>query len=225
MNATNAIPPGLRDLLAKLEFFGMIERGKKPCMNDMTFVDARSWYGVYYRSTAGEGRKNMIFQINAIIDDAIKAIMEYQNTEFLPLIVNALSKASRGLSNLTSTYHKRPDTVIQIQVCLMNINLQLDKYKHLINGHPSQIQSVNKMNQKHAQHQSHHQLHQLHQLHHHLQPHLQSILPHPHPHPALKLDPEAETKAETKAEPEAEPEPDADAESQHEEDAEMNLDD
>lgn len=139
MNTFNSIPPGLRDLLAKLEFFGMIERGKKPCMNDMTFVDCKSWYGAYRRSIGGEGRKNMVFQVNAIIDDAIKAISEYQNTEFLPLIVNALAKAGRGINNLTSTYHQRPDTVIQIQVCLMNINLQLEKHKQYINGHPAQI--------------------------------------------------------------------------------------
>lgn len=130
--STNSIPHPLRDLLSKLAYFAMIERGQKPCMNDMTFVDCGSWYGAYKRTMTGEGRKNMLIQINGIIDQAISAIEEYRGTEFFSLLINGLSRAKTGISNLTSTYSNRPDTVAQIQICLANIDLQLNKNKEYL---------------------------------------------------------------------------------------------
>ena len=50
-----SIPASLRDLLTKLEFLAMTEVGYKVCMNDMSFVDGKSWYGAYKRASAGEG--------------------------------------------------------------------------------------------------------------------------------------------------------------------------
>lgn len=43
--SSNAIPEPLRDLLGKLVFLSMIEKNKKPCMHDMTFVRDSSWLG------------------------------------------------------------------------------------------------------------------------------------------------------------------------------------
>ena len=132
---TTSIPPHLYELLAKLEFISVCEKGKKICLNDMTFVDAQSWLGAYKRSRSGEGRKNMIIQLNAVIDDAIASLISYKETEFVPLIVNALCRCKIGLNNLIGTYTGKADTVSRIKTTLVNIDLTLEKYKHMISGH------------------------------------------------------------------------------------------
>jgi len=132
---SNIIPEPLRDLLGKLVFLSMIEKGKKPCMHDMTFVKSNSWSGAVKRALTGEGRKGMIIHINQIIDTAIAAIDEYKDTEFLSLIVNKLALCKVGIENLMTTYQKHPDTVAKIKVCLDNINIQLEKNKLFLQGH------------------------------------------------------------------------------------------
>ncbi len=133
--SSNAIPEPLRDLLGKLVFLSMIEKNKKPCMHDMTFVRDSSWLGALKRSLRGEGRKSMILHIHQIIDLAIASIDEYRDTEFLPLILNRLAEAKVGITNLITTYRRYPDTIAKISVCLDNINIQLEKNKHLLKGH------------------------------------------------------------------------------------------
>jgi hypothetical protein len=142
--STYSIPPPLRDLLSKLAFFAMIERGKKPCVNDMSFVDSGSWFGAYKRWMTNEDRNNMVVQINAIIDQAIMAIDEYRGSEFFPLIINGLAKARQGISHLTSTYSDSPKTVSDIKICLDNIDLQLvrDKQHITISGFRSKSEPV-----------------------------------------------------------------------------------
>ena len=132
--STPSIPPPLRPLLEQLELLSMVEPGYKINWGDRTFVDSTSWLGAYKRSTTGEGRKNLVVQINSIIDQTIDAIKEYLDTEFFTLIINGLARAKTGLLNLATTYQHRPDTVAQLHVSLANIQLQLDKYKHLITG-------------------------------------------------------------------------------------------
>lgn len=140
-----SIPPPLRDLLSKLAFFAMIERGKKPCVNDMSFVDSGSWFGAYKRWMTNEDRNNMVVQINSIIDQAIMAIDEYRGSEFFPLIINGLAKARQGISHLTSTYSDSPKTVSDIKICLDNIDLQLarDKQHVTISGYKPKLEPVN----------------------------------------------------------------------------------
>jgi len=140
---SNTIPEPLRDLLGKLVFLSMIEKGKKPCMHDMTFVKSSSWSGAFKRAMQGEGRKGMIIHITQIIDSAISAIDEYRDTEFLPLIVNKLSMAKVGIENLITTYQRHPDTVAKIKVCIDNINIQLEKNKLFLQGH-TPLTSINK---------------------------------------------------------------------------------
>lgn len=132
--STPSIPPPLRPLLEQLELLSMVETGYKINWGDRTFVDSTSWLGAYKRSTTGEGRKNLVIQINSIIDQTIDAIKEYKDTEFFILIINGLARAKTGLLNLATTYQHRPDTVAQLHVSLANIQLQLDKYKHIIAG-------------------------------------------------------------------------------------------
>jgi hypothetical protein len=134
---TNSIPTTLNDLLVKLKILSMIERGKKINMGSMSFIEANSWLGALTRSLAGEGRKGLMVHLTQIIQYSINAINEYQNTEFCVLIVNHLSQAKIGIQNLTTTYQSDPSIVAQIEVCLSNINLQLEKNSQLLEGHKS----------------------------------------------------------------------------------------
>ena len=134
-NLTNSIPATLNDLLVKLKILSMIERGHKINMGSMTFVDANSWLGSLQRSLSGEGRKGLMIHLNQIIQQAITAINEYQNTEFCKIVVNSLAGAKIGIQNLITTYQNDPSIVAQIEICIANINLQLDKNRPLLEGH------------------------------------------------------------------------------------------
>jgi len=134
-NVTNSIPATLNDLLVKLKILSMIERGKKINMGSMTFVDSSSWWGSFSRSLSGEGRKGLMVHLNQIVQQAITAISEYKDTEFCGLIVNNLAQAKIGIQNLSTTYQDDPSIVAQINVCVSNIDLQLEKNRSLLDGH------------------------------------------------------------------------------------------
>jgi len=135
VNVTNSIPATLNDLLVKLKILSMIERGKKINMGTMTFTDANSWMGAVGRSMSGEGRKGLMVHLNQIIQQSINAINEYQDTEFCKLVVNHLAQAKVGIQSLTTTYQSDPSIVAQLQVCISNIDLQLEKNRNLLEGH------------------------------------------------------------------------------------------
>jgi predicted TIM-barrel fold metal-dependent hydrolase len=101
----------------------------------MTFVDSGSWLGSFQRSLSGEGRKSLMVHLNSIIQQAITAITEYQDTEFCKLIVNHLAQAKIGINNLSTTYQTDANIVAQINVCVANIDLQLEKNRNLLEGH------------------------------------------------------------------------------------------
>lgn len=132
MSSSQSIPTTLSDLLGKLEFLGMINRGKKPCMGDMTFVDGNSLWGALVRAYKGEGHKGMLAHINQIIEQTVEAINEYKDTEFLPIIITALHKAKIGINNLNTTYKDQPAVTSKINVIITNINHQLKKNKYVI---------------------------------------------------------------------------------------------
>ena len=134
-NVTNSIPATLNDLLVKLKILSMIERGKKINMGSMTFVDSSSWWGSFSRSLSGEGRKGLMVHLNQIVQQAITAIGEYKDTEFCGLIVNNLAQAKIGIQNLSTTYQDDPSVVAQINICVSNIDLQLEKNRSLLDGH------------------------------------------------------------------------------------------
>ena len=133
--STNSIPLTLNDLLVKLKIISMIERGQKINMSTMTFIDSSSWIGALQRSIYGEGRKSLMIHLNQIIQQAIGTINEYQDTEFCSIIVNHLSQAKIGIRNLSVTYQGDPSVVAQLDVCISNIDLQLEKNKNLLEGH------------------------------------------------------------------------------------------
>lgn len=126
---SHSIPTTLRDLLSKLEFLSMIKPNQKPCMGDMTFVDATSFWGAVIRAMKGEGNKGMIAHIHQIIEQTIDAIEEYRHGEFLPIILSTLYKAKIGIAHLNTTYKDQPSVVSKINVILANINHQLQNYK------------------------------------------------------------------------------------------------
>lgn len=141
MSAINSIPATLNDLLVKLKILGKIERGNKINMGTMTFTESSSWTGALGRKISGEGRKGLMTHLNQIIQQSINAINEYQDTEFCGLVVNHLAQAKIGIQNLTTTYQSDPNVVSQIEICIANINLQLEKNRSLLDGHQQLIQN------------------------------------------------------------------------------------
>jgi len=134
---TNSIPGPLNDLLVKLKILSMVERGKKINMGSMSFVDSNSWWGSFHRSVSGEGRKSLMAHLNQIVQQAITSISEYKDTEFCKIVVNNLADARVGIQNLVTTYQNDPSIVAQINVCVSNIDLQLEKNRNLLDGHQS----------------------------------------------------------------------------------------
>ena len=132
MSTSHSIPSTLRELLSKLEFLSMIERGQKPCMGDMTFVDGNSFWGAIMRAFKGEGSKGMLAHINQIVEQTVESVEEYKNTEFLSIIITTLHKAKIGIGNLCTTYDGQPAVTSQLKVIIANINHQLRKYKDCI---------------------------------------------------------------------------------------------
>lgn len=145
MSVINSIPATLNDLLVKLRILSMIERGKKINMGTMTFIESSSWLGALNRSISGEGRKGLMLHLNQIIQQSINAINEYRDTEFCAIVVNHLAQAKIGIQNLTTTYQSDPNIIAQIDICVANIDLQLEKNRKLLEGH-QQIYRPDKCN-------------------------------------------------------------------------------
>ena len=134
-NVINLIPVTLNDLLVKLKILSLIERGQKFNVGELNFTNSKSWLGALYRSLHGEGRKSLMLHINQVIQQALNAINEYKDTEFCKIIVNTLAEAKLGINNICETYQNDPNIVSQINVCISNIDLQLEKNSKYLNGH------------------------------------------------------------------------------------------
>jgi len=124
---SNSIPELLGKLLTQLKFLSQIEKGQKPCMNSMSFVDAKSWKGTFIRFFTNEDRHEMMIKISSIIKQTIDDLEKYKNDRFHPIILRSLREARPGISNLADTYSKYPKTLSEIGVCLENIDLQLNE--------------------------------------------------------------------------------------------------
>jgi hypothetical protein len=141
---SESIPPALRNLLTKLEYISMIERGQKPCFSDMTFVHSNSWFGAWKRLFSGENKKNLLFEIEQIIDRTILAIEEYSNKEYMKLLLDNLAKAKVGIENLILTYTEHPETISNLRVHIINIDLTLKKYGYINeNGKVTKPEDIN----------------------------------------------------------------------------------
>jgi hypothetical protein len=135
-SSAESIPPSLRNLLTKLEYISMIQRDQKPCFSDMTFVHSKSWFGSCKRLFSGENRKNLLFEIEQIIDRTILAIEEYTNKDYINLLLENLCKTKNGIENLIITYKDNPDTVSNLKVHIINIDLTLKKHGLKITNNP-----------------------------------------------------------------------------------------
>ena len=141
----NSIPVVLQSLLEDLHFLSQIQRNMKPCCNDRVFVDADGWYQTFYRRYKGESRTTVMSKIEQIVNSAIEAIENQKYNEHLSLTINALYEASNGILNLAYTYDKDPNMKSKINVQMKNINIQLDRFRHLIKGfRPEDV--INEMN-------------------------------------------------------------------------------
>lgn len=109
----------------------MIERGQKPCFSDMTFVHSNSWIGAWKRLISGENKKNLLFEIEQIIDRSILAIEEYSNKDYIKLLIENLAKAKTGIENLILTYTEHPETITNLRVHIINIDLTLKKHGYI----------------------------------------------------------------------------------------------
>lgn len=132
--SSKSIPVDLRDLLVKLEFLSMIKRGYKVNTSTMNFVDSDSWFGSLQRMLQHENRKTTLSYVTSTIDLAIDAIDKYSSSDYIKILINSLATAKLGISELSSTYREDPEIISHIKVCLANIDIQLDKYKHLLRG-------------------------------------------------------------------------------------------
>ena len=133
-----SIPTPLRDILRRLEYLAMIEEGSKPCVNNMTFVDQYSWIGALIRSFNHENAHHTLLSIDNTIEETIKAINDYKNSEFIRLIIDALRRARNGISKLSGTYAGRHDVLASLNVTLSNIDIQLEKNRtYAVTCHPA----------------------------------------------------------------------------------------
>lgn len=132
----SSIPRRLQVLLTKLNFLSQITRGFKPCMSNMTLVDASSWFGAFQRSWQGESRKSLIAAVEQIVSETVEAVNEHADDEFLlRLIINALPEAREGVNSLKVTYRDDPEIIAKVGVQLTSMDLQLEKYRDLIKGY------------------------------------------------------------------------------------------
>jgi hypothetical protein len=130
----NPIPGSLQILLADLDFLSQIGRKMKPCCDNRVLVDAESWSGALYRLYKGENRLGVITKVEQIINSAVEAIENQKYSEHLSLTINSLYNSYHGLNNLLNTYESDPNMKARINVQLKNIDIQLERYRHLIKG-------------------------------------------------------------------------------------------
>jgi hypothetical protein len=134
-----AIPAPLNEILVKLRFLGMIGPGKKLNTVAMSFTNKTSWWGAFKRFINGEDRIGLMTHINQVIDQAIQALTDYQHPTFRRLLINHLAQAKAGIQNLIATYKSDAYKTAELDVTIINIDLQLKEYKHLLHGHDGDL--------------------------------------------------------------------------------------
>jgi hypothetical protein len=134
LQSRHAIPTGLQILLSDLNFLSQIKRDTKPCCGDHILVDSASWYGAFYRFYKGENRENSISKIEQIVTQTIDAIESNKDSDHIKIIINYFSDAREGINALLSVYSHDPKIKAKIKVILDRIDIQLDRFRHLIKG-------------------------------------------------------------------------------------------
>lgn len=133
-----SIPIDLQDLLVKLNFISMIQAGQKLNANTMSFSNNNTYLQMLIasirRTINVEDRNTTLNYLNDTINLTIDAINKYSDSEFLRNIINSLNAARIGISRLEATYQNDPGVISKLRVYLANIDVQLNKYRHLIQG-------------------------------------------------------------------------------------------
>lgn len=136
----HSIPSGLQSLLADLNFLSQIKRNQKPCVSNRVIVDGDTWFGAFYRFMKGENKSNVISKVEQIFSQTMDAIDAHKDSDHIKIIINYAASARDGVANLKETYGEHPDILARINVQLDNIDLQLDRFRHLIKGYKKEVE-------------------------------------------------------------------------------------
>lgn len=128
-----SLPNSLRDILGKLEFIASIGENQKINLLGYTTTNSNSWFGSIWRRFFGESRKDMVNQINTLIELTLKEMIKYQETPFFPLIIETLSNSRQGILNLITTYKTDGYVVAQLDICLKTIEINLESKDEPLN--------------------------------------------------------------------------------------------
>ena len=138
LETRHSIPTGLQILLSDLDFLSQIKRNTKPCYSERVLVDSSSWSGALYRFIKGENRINVVSKIEQIINQTVDAIEAHKNSDHIKIIINYLSDSREGINSLLFVYQNDPDIKARVKVQIDIIDLQLDRFRHLIKGYHSE---------------------------------------------------------------------------------------
>ena len=122
----NTLPNELNDILVKLKFLSLIKREQSVNFATMTIHNVSFWSN-FCSMFYSENTKGMLRSIKTIIEDAIGALNEYKETEYLVVIRDYLSEAQIGLQNLLITYNYDPVVVSNLKVIIDNVSMHLKK--------------------------------------------------------------------------------------------------
>src|SRR3990167_10061675 len=124
-----SLPPDLHELLVKGEIISLIPPDHKFNVKSPSYIPADSLLTSIKRFFYKENSIDMMKDINATVERFIGALKLYEETDFIPQIVDVLNRiAINGLTNLLGTYNDYPIIVGELRVCISNIKLQLRKY-------------------------------------------------------------------------------------------------
>ena len=143
LQTCHAIPTGLQILLSDLNFLSQIKRDTKPCCSDHVLVESDSWYGALYRFYKGENRENSISKIEQIVTQTIDSIESHKDSEHIKIIINYFSEAREGIQSLLTVYSNDPKIKAKIKVILDRIDIQLNRFRHMIKGFQTEEKFVN----------------------------------------------------------------------------------
>lgn len=134
-NTAGSIPGLLHDLLDKLIFISKVGKDQKINVSTMDIVNSDTYFGKMSRLWNRENKVKTLEFLNNVIQQTIQYIQVYYQTEYISIIINKLSESKIGFQNLLETYKNYPRTVSQLSVFLTNIDLQVEKNKHFLQGH------------------------------------------------------------------------------------------
>ena len=139
----SSLPPDCKELLTNLYIVSCLQKGDKLNTGDMSLCLSGSWVGSIYRMIYGEDRNTTLRCINDLVKETLQLVKRYEDSPFLKNIINSLSEARMGINSLIGTYRDDIELVGRLKVILTDVDLQLEKYRHLLNGREELDQTNN----------------------------------------------------------------------------------